>query len=122
MGLNIEDENLGAFSPPELEQFTVKIIDVRILIFSLGEIEFPNIGSREIFTFGYCYPFRYEDGGMISVYNPTAWIGAKSQRFETKELLFRAFKSLKSKTIQKNPDILLIWDGKIMRDMSYGIK
>lgn len=116
MGLESED-NLGDLGLPELDAKTVKIADIQVMIFSLGKMNIgPTIGTQEMFTFGFCYPFRYEDGGMISVYNPTIWVGAKNQIFASKELLYRAFAQLRIKTFKKNPDIILIWDGKINRD------
>lgn len=102
-----------------VEEVAVK--DIRVCILS-HIVPFPNIGDREVSMFIYYFPFLNRDGGQVIAFYPLMEGGKKYRDFPTKELSARAFRQVIRKTKDRNPELEVIWDGQINRDMNYLVR
>lgn len=117
MGLDdnfsLSEDDIGGSAQP------VKVSDIRIAIFE-NVIVYPNLGEQNFMVFAYCFPYKNIDGGKITIFNPTWPEPFRHKIYPTKELLFRAFKTIKADGLKKSPRMKTLYDGIIGRDGFHG--
>jgi hypothetical protein len=116
MDIENEEDKIEQFLEPPKK---VKITDIQVCI-----LELP-IEARILNTFLFAYPYKFEDGGIIHVYNASykpIGIPLGSEAFSSKSLLWRAYRDIKNKALKDNPDLKVVYEGKILRDEHYGTR
>jgi hypothetical protein len=107
-----DEENINEFSePPKI----IKTKDVRVVI-----MELPAITDKIIHTFLFAYPYKFDDGGFIRVYNYSFHVPLIGQEvFATKFLLWKAFVKIQLKALADNSDLKIIYRGPILNEDGY---
>lgn len=87
--------------------------DVTVCIMEF-EHEFPNLGHQIINPFLYCCPFDDGSGGENRIYSPFHDNGMRRNKYTSEELLFKAYQLTKKRILMRNPNIKVLYEGKIL--------
>lgn len=92
--------------------------EIQVAIF-YNEANFPVIGIQQVWKFLHAFPYKDADGGVILRFNPLRQPPFAKSYYGSKEEMFKALKKGSYKALKENPDMQLVYLGKILREDSF---